>query len=178
MGTINTNVVGTNSGDGVTYTIADVSAGTLVSATKFTELAGKVNQERVRRGSTNATFTFTGKIDKTEIQALITQLEAADPPARGAGYTTNPGTVSAPGSGDNTDVAHAAEVAIPATDAPAYTLGIRSLSAKIFASEINSIIDKIQAAGGVCTCNCNYCTCNCNYCTCNCNYACTCNCNY
>ena len=48
----------------------------------------------------------------------------------------------------------------------------------ISAGHINYLIDKIQAAGAVCVCNCNYCTCNCNYCTCNCNYGCTCYCNY
>lgn len=51
-------------------------------------------------------------------------------------------------------------------------------STLISASHINYIIDKINACGAVCLCNCDYCTCNCNYCTCNCDYACTCNCNY
>ena len=44
-------------------------------------------------------------------------------------------------------------------------------------SHINLLIDKLQAAGAQCICNCNYCTCDCNYCTCDCNY-CTCDCNY
>ena len=48
----------------------------------------------------------------------------------------------------------------------------------IYASHLNAMIYKIQLAGSVCFCDCNYCTCNCNYCTCDCNYACTCNCNY
>ena len=61
-----------------------------------------------------------------------------------------------------------------------YTAGFAGVTAGnvIAATNINQMIDKIQAAGAVCICNCNYCTCNCNYCTCNCNYACTCNCNY
>lgn len=49
--------------------------------------------------------------------------------------------------------------------------------ATITANNFNLLIDKVQAAGAVCLCNCNYCTCNCNYCTCDCDY-CTCNCNY
>ena len=44
-------------------------------------------------------------------------------------------------------------------------------------THINLLIDKLQSAGSVCICNCNYCTCDCNYCTCNCNY-CPCDCNY
>lgn len=73
-----------------------------------------------------------------------------------------------------------------------WTTGSLSPNTTITSSHINQLIDKIQAAGAVCicncnyctcdcnycTCDCNYCTCNCNYCTCNCNYACTCNCNY
>jgi hypothetical protein len=61
-----------------------------------------------------------------------------------------------------------------------YTSGFGGVSAGnlVTATNINQMIDKLQAAGNVCLCNCNYCTCNCNYCTCNCNYSCTCNCNY
>ena len=61
-----------------------------------------------------------------------------------------------------------------------YTSGFSGVGvgAYIYASSINSLIDKIIGANNVCVCNCNYCTCNCNYCSCNCNYACTCNCNY
>lgn len=51
-------------------------------------------------------------------------------------------------------------------------------STQINAGHINYLIDKIQAAGAVCVCQCNYCTCQCDYCTCNCNYGCTCYCNY
>jgi len=178
MGTIENNPLGTVGGDTATYSVADVSSGSAIAASKFTAIATIVNQERVRRGGANAGFSFTGKIDDSEVQALITQLEAINPPEYAPDYTTNPGTVSAPGSGTNTDIQHAAEVTLGPWNAPAYTGGIRNLSAQIKASEINSIIDKVQAAGAVCTCNCNYCTCNCNYCTCNCNYACTCNCNY
>jgi hypothetical protein len=56
--------------------------------------------------------------------------------------------------------------------------GAKAIGQQVTASDINSVIDKLQYCGTVCVCNCNYCTCNCNYCTCNCNYACTCNCNY
>lgn len=53
-----------------------------------------------------------------------------------------------------------------------------SVGGTITSVHINDLIDKLQYAGSICVCNCNYCTCNCNYCTCNCNYSCTCNCNY
>lgn len=64
--------------------------------------------------------------------------------------------------------------------ATGYTAGFSGVSVgtKVYASHINSVIDKLIGANNVCVCNCNYCTCNCNYCTCVCNYACTCNCNY
>jgi len=62
----------------------------------------------------------------------------------------------------------------------AYTSGFGGVATNgtIYAQDINDLINKLQGAGQVCICNCNYCTCNCNYCSCNCNYACTCNCNY
>jgi len=65
-------------------------------------------------------------------------------------------------------------------DLAGYTAGFAgvSLGTPVAAANINGLIDKIEAAGNICVCNCNYCTCNCNYCTCNCNYSCTCNCNY
>lgn len=75
---------------------------------------------------------------------------------------------------------------IQATDLNALLAGINyywstgavNTTHKVTAADVNAVIDKIQACGAVCVCNCNYCTCNCNYCTCNCNYSCTCNCNY
>ena len=160
MGSIQTDVQGNNSGDEATYTIADVSVGDQIAAAKFTDIGTKVNQERVRRGSSATTFGFTGAINDSEIQALINAIEGPNPPSTSNNYLDS----------NNDPIAE--------TNAPAYTSGIRDLTNPIKASEINDIIDKLQAAGQVCTCNCNYCTCNCNYCTCNCNYACTCNCNY
>lgn len=65
-------------------------------------------------------------------------------------------------------------------DSAGYTSGFTgvTIGAIVTATHINSMIDKVQASGAVCLCNCDYCTCNCNYCTCNCHYSCTCNCNY
>ncbi len=160
MGSIVTNVQGNTGGDEAVYTIADVAVGGSIQASKFTDIGTKVNQERARRGSTTTSFSFTGAINDGEIQALIDAIEGPNPPATSNNYLD---------SSNN---------AIAETDAGPYTGGIRDLTNPIKASEINDIIDKLQAAGQVCTCNCNYCTCNCNYCTCNCNYACTCNCNY
>lgn len=59
-----------------------------------------------------------------------------------------------------------------------YGFGGVGQNGKIYLSNVSDIIAKLQAAGAVCICNCNYCTCDCNYCTCDCNWACPCNCNY
>lgn len=92
---------------------------------------------------------------------------------RGYGWITNPGFS---GSIEAADL-NALKNGI---DSAGYTAGFSgvAVSTKISASHINSMIDKVQAAGSICLCNCNYCTCNCNYCTCDCNYACTCDCAY
>jgi len=70
----------------------------------------------------------------------------------GAGFSDDPGVISAEGSW---------------TGKP-----------KITAALFNDLIKGLKEQGNECVCNCNYCTCNCNYCTCNCNFSCTCNCNY
>ena len=134
-----TNVYGTAGSDSTTYSISDVSVGSLVDNAKFNDIGVKVNQERGRRGHAARTYSFSGVVAAAHINALKQGIHDAG-----------------------------------------YTAGFAGVSAGyvIAADIINQMIDKIQAAGAVCICNCNYCTCNCNYCTCNCNYACTCNCNY
>ena len=57
-------------------------------------------------------------------------------------------------------------------------LPIEGIGNIIEAWDINRLKNAINAASGVCLCDCDYCTCDCNYCTCDCNYACTCDCNY
>jgi hypothetical protein len=98
-----------------------------------------------------------------------------DPPALGtAGYLDLTGTQTRNGyyDGNNTFIRF--------VQAYGYRSGFAgvSVSGKIYAQNVNDLIEKFISANNVCICNCNYCTCNCNYCTCNCNYACTCNCNY
>lgn len=134
-----TNVYGTPGSDSVTYSINDVSVGSVIDNAKFNDIGVKVNQERARRGHAARTYSFSGIIDDAHINALKQGINDA-------GYTSGFAGVTA--------------------------------GNVIAATNINQMIDKIQAAGAVCICNCNYCTCNCNYCTCNCNYSCTCNCNY
>lgn len=185
MGTIEINEQGTTGSNSVTINLGDVSSGDSISAAHIQDIADAYSDEITRRGSTPGTYTFTQgtSIANQPLIDLIDDLEAANPPLYDPGYTTNPGTVSAPGSGDNTNVEHAAEVDLT-WNVGAYTAGIRANNAsladnaKIFASAINAVASKVENAAAICTCNCNYCTCNCNYCTCNCNYACTCNCNY
>lgn len=69
---------------------------------------------------------------------------------------------------------------VSGVDSAGYTsgFGVVSISDDITALNVNQMIDKVQASGNVCLCNCNYCACNCNFCSCNCNHSCTCNCNY
>lgn len=68
---------------------------------------------------------------------------------------------------------------VSAIDSAGYTGGFTGVADGdiITNTHINALITKLNNAGAVCICNCNYCTCDCNYCTCDCNY-CTCNCNY
>ena len=104
----------------------------------------------------------------TELLTYVNQERAR----RSAGAISSPGfTGSVTAAKLNTLIN-----AIPGT----YSGAISSVSAGtiIKAAEFNAVVDKLNAAGSVCLCNCNYCTCNCNYCTCNCNHSCTCNCNY
>jgi Chaperone of endosialidase len=157
-------VYGTNTTNATTYALANVSVGTNITATKWTDLVGYANLERTRRGYGNATITgiTVGSAITANTINYIKTIVSVDGPAADQAYnttTTNAVTTYPQVTGESTG----ANVAIG--DA-------------ITASKINSVIQSILNSGGYCTCNCNYCTCNCNYCTCNCNYACTCNCNY
>lgn len=157
---------GTNAGsDAVIYVLSNVAAGQQVTTNKFREVEAAVNQERIRRGSTSAPVVqsrFTGLIEAADLNFLKNSVEVQGKPLNPPGYNDSNNTFQF------------------FTQAPAPTgdfFGVDP-NVNIQADDMNNMILKVQNAGSVCVCNCNYCTCNCNYCTCDCNYSCTCQCNY
>jgi len=160
------NTFGTNPGsDAVIYFLPAVAAGVQVTTTKFREIETAVNLERVRRGSTSAPVVqqrFVGLIEAADLNFLKNSVEIQGRPLTPRGYY------------DSNNVFQ--EFA----QAPAPTGNFFGVdpNVNIFADDVNNMMAKVNAAGAVCVCNCNYCTCNCNYCTCDCNYSCTCQCNY
>jgi hypothetical protein len=172
MGTTQTNVQGTVPGDTVSYVISNVSVGTIMTDDLFKDLGVKINQERVRRGSSaNAAIKdladFTGTIQYAEMEKLRTSLQVQGP--------VNP--IYKLANNQNTQSARATS-AFAGDPGSISAGGSWSGKPKITAALFNTIIQGLRNQGAECVCNCNYCTCNCNYCTCNCNFSCTCNCNY
>ena len=149
-------VYGTNVSDAVTYTISAVIPGvTLVSSAIFTNLRDTIHLERTRRGTSTVIVSIVSPIGHDLYNTLISNLNVSGPNASQA-YNTN-------GSVDITTYPQLAAPSLPST---------LITGSVITAACVNTLIDSITAAGGACTCNCNYCTCNCNYsCTCNCNYS-------
>jgi hypothetical protein len=156
-------VYGTNASNSVNYAVPNVNNTTVIAADFFNTLINNTNAERSRRGyatipaSVNNTITIASSL----FNGIKSALEVPGPAATQA-YNV---------SGTNSIVT------FPQAPTPsgAATVGATGL---ITASNVNLLVNELNSAGAVCTCNCNYCTCNCNYCTCNCNYSCTCNCNY
>jgi len=167
------NVVGTNSGDGVTYLIGDVDTNTVIDDAKWDDILSKINQERGRRGHGTVAdpgVTAGQIIDDADYNII-----------RDALYVDGPVPPSYEGYSDGSAVDNITMPTFTFTRAgsgTSPTAPSASAGGNITASQINTLIDALQNQGAECVCNCNYCTCNCNYCTCNCNYACTCNCNY
>jgi hypothetical protein len=167
---------------------------------KLTDIANKAIAERTRRGGSAIQLPasyFSGQILAARVQDIITTVQQAGPAAsqayNGAGQGTNSGNGQAivgytpeldpygQPTGGQTPVygPTPAPETITYPQSPAPVVGTSfSKNQRTSAADINTLIQAINSAGTVCTCNCNYCTCNCNYCTCNCNYSCTCNCNY
>jgi len=187
MGSVQTDVQGSNSSDAVSYTFTEKVVGDLMTDDTFRDLGVLINQERVRRGSSaNAAIKdladFTGVINYAEMEKLRSSLvvTGSNPPtyegkADGSLITFSSGTNTPPtftftqAGGGFTDNPGQIE-ASPQNEWAGYP--------KITAALFNSLIRGLKEQGAECVCNCNYCTCNCNYCTCNCNFSCTCNCNY
>ena len=187
MGTYAIDEQGTNSSDVVTYTFSEVTTNTIMTDTIFKNLGVKINQERVRRGSTadngiKDEADFTGTIQYAEMEKLRSALAIAGPTNTtyygladgseinntGKPVTDYPLTFARAGGGFTTNPGQ-----IEASPQTEWT-GFPKITAALF----NSLIKGLKEQGAECVCNCNYCTCNCNYCTCNCNFSCTCNCNY
>jgi hypothetical protein len=193
---VGTGAYGTNASNAVSYGLGAVS-GTVTSA-GFNTLITTINAERARRGTSTVTLTLTNPISHNTYNALKSALEVAGPAASSAyngqwqGYNSSDGNYF---TGNYTPITYDS-YGNPSGGAPIYAplpppetvtypqAGAPSGSTAqvsgnlITAQSVNDLVNEINAAGAVCTCNCNYCTCNCNYCTCNCNYSCTCNCNY
>ncbi len=162
------NIYGTPGGDTVYYGALNKTPGQQVTAADWRLVESAVNQERVRRGvPANSVISsrFQGFIEAADLNYLKTSVEvqgvAPNPPSYT--FTASGGTAERPNLGTAFFV-----------QAPIYYGGFQGVDKDrpIEADEINAMVDKVNGAGGVCVCNCNYCTCNCNYsCTCNCNYS-------
>jgi len=158
-------IFGTAGDDAAYYGVLNKQQGDEIRSADWKLVEAAVNQERVRRGAAaNAVIStrFEGFIEAADLNYLKSAVEVA-------GVQPNPAFYK-----DEDDQP------VLFTRADAYTSGFQGVLADrlIDNEEINAMVDKVNSAGAVCVCNCNYCTCNCNYCTCNCNYSCTCNCNY
>jgi hypothetical protein len=185
MGSITSDVQGTNSSDAVSYTFSEVTTNTLMTDTIFKNLGVKINEERVRRGSTanndiKDEADFASTIQYAEMEKLRSSLvvTGSNPPtyegkADGSLITFSSGTNTPP-----TFTFTQAGSSFADNPGAISAAGTWTGKPKITAGLFNSLIKGLKEQGAECVCNCNYCTCNCNYCTCNCNYACTCNCNY
>jgi len=171
-------VYGTNANNAVASYASTITAGTTITASRLTGLVTSTNSERTRRGGTTTTVTLGALISAVDFNNIRTAMQGitAGPAASQAymtghvnsNYTATDDTASLPSM-----IVTYAQVAAPTITSSAQTAGTI-----VYASSLNAMINDLNNAGAVCTCNCNYCTCNCNYCTCNCNYSCTCNCNY
>jgi hypothetical protein len=193
-------IYGTNASNAVNHGMAEVLPTDLMRETKLVDIANKAIAERTRRGGSAIQLPasyYSGQILGARVQDIITVVQQSGPAASQAyngagqgvsssngqqvvGYTPeldsygNPTGNQVPVYGGTT----APEViTYPQVGAPSVGTSF-SRGQRTSAADINTLIQAINSAGQVCTCNCNYCTCNCNYCTCNCNYSCTCNCNY
>jgi hypothetical protein len=161
-----TSIYGTNASNAVSYSIPRISDSvkTRMTGAIFLNIAQKAVLERTRRGGSAVSIPnnyYSGVLYASKIQEIKTNLEIAGP-SNPQAYNTNQSTTI---------------TTFPTAPVPSGS-GNFVRGQKITVGIINALIDEVNAAGQVCTCNCNYCTCNCNYCTCNCNYSCTCNCNY
>jgi hypothetical protein len=201
MGSLLATPYGTNATNGVQAIGGYVGAGYSISGSGILALAQAAVNERVRRGQSNITIPpgyYSGTISASRLQDIITVVAVAGPAQtqayNGANQNINSSngqvqTGTTPQYDGYGNYIGEAPVYGPTPSpeivyyyqqgAPNFYVSFSGLvGSTIRADHINELLNGINAARAVCTCNCNYCTCNCNYCTCNCNYSCTCNCNY
>jgi len=183
MGSITTSLFGTsNSSDAKDYAIPYMQPGYVITSTFVKTVANAVAAEYKRRSTLtwavpNTFANIDSRVIANHLNTFKTRLEVAPktPAQRGnASRTQSPTPDNQSSTVETTPETYTFPVPT------AFTSGFAGVAQDgiIYAQNINDLIDKLQGAGQVCICNCNYCTCNCNYCSCNCNYACTCNCNY
>jgi hypothetical protein len=139
MGSIETNIFD-NRIFPATYSIGDVSEGAIIDNAKWTDIYNKVNSERSRRGKSSISNPgFSGKIQASDLNALVSGINSA-------GYTSGFSGVS---TNIEVDASH-----------------INATIDKLQASGALCICNTNYCTCNCnyCTCNCNYsCTCNCNY---------------
>jgi len=184
MGSVSKSIFGSKDvSDAVDYSyVGSVNRDDTISSAFVIKVATAVAAEYKRRSTVTwvvpTTFAnVNSKVIHNHLNTLKTRIEVAPktPAQRGhASRTQAPTPDNQVSNADSTPETYTFPVPT------AYTSGFSGVAANgtIYAQDINDLINKLQGAGQVCVCNCNYCTCNCNYCSCNCNYACTCNCNY
>jgi hypothetical protein len=173
-----TGVFGAAPSDAVTYSAPSAAQNTKISASSgspLDNLKNAVIAEYHRRTPNTASGGFSSPINHGEINSLITAIQVTPYSLGTTGYYDSFGYQTRTSYKDaNNIVQYFSQATAQGVSGPSsYSTGN-----KIYAADINNLINAINSAGAVCMCNCNYCTCNCNYCTCNCNYSCTCNCNY
>jgi hypothetical protein len=170
-------IYGTNATNGVQAIGGYVGAGYSISGSAMTAIAQEAINERVRRGQSNITIPagyYSGTISAARLDIIISVVQVAGPAETQAYNGANQNINSSDGNVPSPET-----VTFYQQGAPNFNVSFSGLvGSTIRADHINELLNGINAARAVCTCNCNYCTCNCNYCTCNCNYSCTCNCNY
>jgi len=179
-------VYGTNASNAINYSQAQVTTSDTITTAKWASIRSNIRTEQGRWYSYSYTsFTIGTTIGSGDFNSLRSNIDSMSRSADTILYdngTGGSGPFQGTGAGNGIDPFSATQpwgiTTFPAVSSPALTATTVTGGTSITALNINKLLNDLQAAGNICTCNCNYCTCNCNYCTCNCNYSCTCNCNY
>ena len=113
----------------------------------------RVNSARTKHGLAKISLTQTEKIDKNNINTLVTSLIQANNAITSS--TVSMTGISTVNSGD-------------------------IIKAQTVSNIYNKAYEVYNHCTCVskCSCNCDYCSCDCDYCSCECDYGCTCDCNY
>jgi hypothetical protein len=167
-------IEGVNQTNAVNYNLSEVATGDSITSTFWNNLLTQAKNENTRRGKSATKPTLSTNISAVDYNGIRTLFNVTDSRTNQVYNDWSGANANLPGGpSPNSPTIRS----FPATAAPSVPAEV-SATSQIRASVLNNLINALNSAGQVCTCNCNYCTCNCNYCTCNCNYSCTCNCNY